>query len=195
MTNIDLQINTYEKQSCVSFRKTKESYGGLSNMCSGYPIKIDNHIFLTSESLYQSCRFNEYSDIQRIILNEKSPMSSKMKSKKYISNTRSDWDNVRIDIMNWCIRMKLKSNWNEFGNLLLSTGEQPIVEDSHKDRFWGGVLEDEYFVGRNILGKLLMNLRDDLKNKIINQNNLNFEYIEGMKFFGVTFDVFKVIQN
>ena len=196
MTNFDLEIDTYKKQSCVSFRKTKESYGGLSNMCSGYPIKIDNHIFLTSESLYQSCRFNEYGDIQRIILNEKSPMSSKMKSKKYISNTRSDWDEVRIDIMNWCVRMKLKSNWNKFGNLLLSTGDQQIVENSHKDRFWGCVLdENDYFVGRNILGKLLMNLRNELKNKIINQNNLNFEYIEGMKLFGVTIDFFKINHN
>ena len=90
MTIIDLDVRQYEKQSCVSFRKTKESYGGLSNMCSGFPIQIEEDNFLTSESLYQVCRFNEYSDIQRIIQLEKSPMSSKMKSKKYILNTRSD---------------------------------------------------------------------------------------------------------
>ncbi len=184
MSNIDLQVNTYVKQSCVSFRKTKESYGGLSNMCSGFPIQIGEELFLTSESLYQVCRFNEHSDIQRIIQSEKSPMSSKMKSKKFISNTRSDWDDVRVDIMNWCIRMKLKCNWNKFGNLLLSTGDQFIVEDSHKDRFWGCVLdENNFLVGRNVLGKLLINLRDELKNEFINSNNFNLEEIEGLKLF------------
>ena len=185
MSNIDLHTNTYEKQSCVSFRKTKESYGGLSNMCSGFPIQIEEDNFLTSESLYQVCRFNEYSEIQRIIQLEKSPMSSKMKSKKYISNTRSDWDDVRVDIMDWCIRMKLKCNWNKFGNLLLSTGNKLIVEDSHKDRFWGCVIdENNTLVGRNVLGKLLVNLRDELKNESINSNNLNLEKIKGMKLFG-----------
>ena len=185
MTIIDLDVRQYEKQSCVSFRKTKESYGGLSNMCSGFPIQIEEDNFLTSESLYQVCRFNEYSDIQRIIQLEKSPMSSKMKSKKYILNTRSDWDDVRVDIMDWCIRMKLKCNWNKFGNLLLSTGNKLIVEDSHKDRFWGCVLDgNDYLVGRNILGKLLVNLRDELNSGLINSNNLNLEKIEGLKLFG-----------
>jgi len=182
---IDLGVSNYNKQSCVYFRKTKDLYGGLSNMCSGYPIQIDGELFLTSESLYQVCRFNEYSDIQRLIQNEKSPMSSKMKSKKYISNTRSDWDDVRVDIMNWCIRVKLKCNWNKFGNLLLSTGNKQIVEDSHKDRFWGCVVDDNNdLVGRNVLGKLLMNLRNELKSELINSNNLNLEKIENLKLFG-----------
>jgi len=185
MTIINLNVSKYDKQSCVSFRKTKELFGGLSNMCSGYPIQIGGEQFLTSESLYQVCRFNEYSDIQRLIQMEKSPMSSKMKSKKYISNTRGDWDDVRVDIMDWCIRMKLKCNWNNFGNLLLSTGDQFIVEDSHKDRFWGCVLEgDNDLVGRNVLGKLLVNLREELKNQLINSNNLNLSCIEGLKLFG-----------
>ena len=185
MTIINLNVSKYDKQSCVSFRKTKELFGGLSNMCSGYPIQIGGEQFLTSESLYQVCRFNEYSDIQRLIQMEKSPMSSKMKSKKYISNTRGDWDDVRVDIMDWCIRMKLKCNWNNFGNLLISTGDQLIVEDSHKDRFWGCVLEgDNNLVGRNVLGKLLVNLRDELKNELINSNHLNLTSIEGLILFG-----------
>jgi len=189
MTNIDLFVKTYDKQTCVSFRKTKELYGGLSNMCSGFPIQIGEDIFLTSESLYQVCRFNEYSDIQRIIQGEKSPMSSKMKSKKYILNTRSDWDDVRVGIMNWCIRMKLKCNWNKFSNLLLSTGNKQIIEDSHKDRFWGCVVdENNYLVGRNVLGKLLVNLREELKNESISLNNLNLEKIDDLKLFGVTID-------
>jgi len=191
MSKVNFEINTYQKESCVTFRKTKELYGGLSNMCSGYPIIIGEQGFLTSEHLYQVCRFNEHSDIQKIVQHEKSPMSSKMKSKKYISYTRNDWDDVSVDIMDWCIRMKLKCNWYKFGNLLFSTGNKSIVEDSHKDRFWGCVFDDNnQLVGRNILGKLLMNLRDELRNDQIDQNNLNIQYIEGLKLFGesIVFD-------
>ena len=119
MFNINYQVKKYGIDSNVVFRKTKERFGGLSNMCSGYPITIGEYVFLTSESLYQCCRFNNDADIQIIIINEKSPISSKMKSKKYHSRTREDWDSVRVDIMDWCIRMKLNSNWKKFSELLL----------------------------------------------------------------------------
>jgi len=189
MRHVDFGISTYRNGQCVSFRKTRENYGGLSNMCSGFPIIVGEHGFLTSEHLYQVCRFNDYSDIQRIVQNEKSPMGSKMKSKKFISNTRSDWDEVRVDIMDWCIRMKLKCHWEKFGSLLLSTGEEEIVEDSHKDRFWGCVLDqNNRFVGRNILGKLLMKLRNELKKDQIDQDNLYFTCIKDLKLFGDSID-------
>jgi ribA/ribD-fused uncharacterized protein len=185
MSRVDYSTTRYKKGQCVSFRKTKDRYGGLSNMCSGFPILVGNYSFLTSEHLYQVCRFNEYSDIQEVIQNEKSPMGGKMKSKRYISYTRDDWDFVRVDIMDWCIRMKLKCNWYSFGGLLLSTGENEIVEDSHKDRFWGCVLDSEGdYVGRNILGKLLMNLREELTENTIDRDNLNVNRIKGIKLFG-----------
>ena len=69
-------------------------------MCSGYSVQVGGEQFLTSESLYQVCRYNEFCDIQRMIQSEKSLMSSKINSKKYISNTRSDWDDVRVDNIN-----------------------------------------------------------------------------------------------
>ena len=189
MEKIDFGISTYHKEQCVSFRKTKENYGGLSNMCSGFPIIVGNHDFRTSEHLYQACRFNYHTDIQKIIQIEKSPMSSKMKSKKFILHTRNDWDDVRVDIMDWCLRMKLKCNWRKFGTLLLSTEEKDIVEDSHKDRFWGCVLEQkDKFVGRNILGKLLVNLREELREDQIDQDNLNFKYIKCLNIFGESVD-------
>ena len=40
MTIIDLDVRQYDKQSCVSCRKTKDLFGGLSNMCSGYLIQV-----------------------------------------------------------------------------------------------------------------------------------------------------------
>jgi ribA/ribD-fused uncharacterized protein len=148
-------------ESCV-FRKTKELYGGLSNMASGYPISINGITILSTEALYQACRFPHLPEVQEKIINEKSPMTSKMVSKPYRDNSRTDWDETRIRIMRWCLRIKLAQNFAEFGKLLESTFDKPIVEESTKDKFWGTIREKEnenILTGVNALGRLLMELR------------------------------------
>ena len=48
--------------------------------------------------------------------------------------------------------------------LLLETGNRPIVEDSRKDDYWGAkTVGDEGLSGQNVLGRLLMELREKLK--------------------------------
>ncbi|WP_082046628.1 NADAR family protein [Rhizobium gallicum] len=56
----------------------------------------------------------------------------------------------------WCLRVKLVQNRGKFSNLLLATGDRPIVEDSRKDEYWGARVNDTgEFFGKNILGRLL----------------------------------------
>jgi len=154
------KFRIYKRSESIVFRKTKEAFGGLSNMAPGFPIKIGEIEIGTSEALYQACRFPHSEDIQRMIIEQKSPMTAKMKSKPFRIETRKDWDLVRIDVMRWCLRVKLACNLESFKKLLLSTDEKPIVEDSRRDNFWGAVPNgDEILEGENILGRLLMELR------------------------------------
>lgn len=158
------QSQIYHRDQCITFLKTAEQFGGLSNMAGGYPLLINNISILTSEALYQACRFPHKPEIQKIILAQRSPMTAKMKSKPHITESRSDWNNVRIPIMWWCLRVKLAQHWEKFGNLLLSTGDKPIVEISYRDQFWGAKpITSEDFEGTNVLGQLLSHLRDRLK--------------------------------
>ncbi|MCK6511057.1 NADAR domain-containing protein [Myxococcota bacterium] len=158
------QARTYERQTSVVFLKTKEAFGGLSNMAGGYPLRVNRIVLLTSEALYQACRFPHLPDVQRIILAEKSPMTAKMRTKPYRADSRPDWDHVRVKIMRWCLRVKLALHWDSFGELLLSTEERPIVEESRKDDFWGAKPTDsQTLVGMNVLGRLLMELREAIK--------------------------------
>ncbi len=156
-------IREYKVDEVVWFRKTKEAFGGLSNMCSGYPLNINGHKILTSEALYQACRFPDSPEIQRLIINERSPMAAKMKSKPHRTKyTRKDWDEVRIKIMRWSLQVKLAQNFITFGKLLEDTYSKDIVEDSRKDKFWGAVREknnENTLIGVNALGRLLMELR------------------------------------
>ena len=145
--------------------KTREKFGGLSNMAAGFPLQINGVSIRTSEALYQACRFPFHPHIQREIVLQRSPMSAKMKSKPYRREySRSDWSRVRVNVMRWSLRVKLVQNWDKFSALLLETGDRPIVEESRKDAFWGAKrLDDNTLEGANILGRLLVELRDEVK--------------------------------
>jgi len=169
-SNIDPKKNsllrTYNRGEVVVVYKTKENFGGLSNMASGYPLQINGVHILTTEALYQACRFPHLPDLQREIIAQHSPMTAKMKSKPYQMESRADWDKVRYKVMRWCLRVKLAQNYEEFGRLLLATIDRPIVEQSRKDDYWGAKLADEtgdILIGQNVLGRLLMELREKLK--------------------------------
>ena len=159
------QIRTYYPAESAVFRKTNERFGGLSNMAPGFPLVVNGERIRTSEALYQACRFPSRPDVQRQIIADRSPMSAKMRSKPFRGDTRSDWNSVRVQVMRWCLRVKLAQNWQKFSSLLLSTGEAPIVEKkARRTDFWASTEQpDGTLVGMNVLGRLLMELREQLK--------------------------------
>ncbi len=168
-------FKNYRAAECCIFRKTTEEFGGLSNMAGGFPLIINGTPILTSEALYQACRFPHLPEVQKKIIGERSPMSAKMAGKPFRHNSRPDWDEVRGKIMRWCLRVKLAQNVIRFGQLLESTAGRPIVEDSTKDDFWGAIRErnnPESLRGVNALGRLLMELR-----KFYNQNHYSYDLL------------------
>jgi ribA/ribD-fused uncharacterized protein len=161
-----VEVRTYDLAEAVVFCKTTDRFGGLSNMAGGFLLRVNGINILTSEALYQACRFPHLPEVQRLIIEQRSPMTAKMKSKPYREQSRADWDSVRVRIMRWCLRVKLAQNWSTFGDLLRSTDNLPIVELSRKDDFWGAKSqEDGTLVGMNVLGRLLMELREQLKHE------------------------------
>lgn len=163
MTLLKAQKRVYEPSKVASFRTTREQFGGLSNMAPGFPIQVNRVRIRTLEALYQACRYPNRPDVQRLIVEQRSPMTAKMKGKRYLDHTRCDWGKIRVNVMRWCLRVKLAQNWRSFSELLLSTGDVPIVEESRRDDFWGAKPADGMLVGMNVLGRLLVELREELK--------------------------------
>jgi len=156
------RIYDLNDNNIIYFRKTKEQWGGLSNMAYGYPILINDKLIYSSEALYQAMKFTSYPDIQKEIILPKSPMHAKMVAKKYKSYIREDWEYIKVKVMRWVLLIKLMFNYDTFGDLLKKTDHKIIVELSHKDKFWGAVLIDKNnFIaeGTNALGRLLMEIR------------------------------------
>ena len=78
-------------------------------------------------------------------------------------HSQPDWEEVQVEIIRWCLRVKLAQHLKKFGGLLRWSAPRAIVERSRKDRFWGAVLErDGVLRGENRLGRLLMELREEL---------------------------------
>src|SRR5947209_13237695 len=164
------QQRTYKRSESAVFFRTKEKFGGLSNMAAGFPLCVNGVRIRTSEALYQACRFPHLPDIQKLIIEQLSPMTAKMVSKPYRKDSRQDWERVRVKVMRWCLRVKLAQNWTEFSGFLLATGDRPIVEESRKDDFWGAkIVNGDTLVGINVLGRLLMELREEIRQGNIEQ--------------------------
>ncbi len=156
------QEREYLKKEVVVFRTTQGPFGGLSNMAAGFPLTVSGIRFWTAEALYQCCRFPDAADVQKLIIAERSPMTAKMKSKRFRERTRSDWEGLRVRIMKWCLRVKLVQHQRKFGELLRATDGRPIVEESLRDQFWGAKpCDDGTLRGKNVLGRLLMELREE----------------------------------
>jgi ribA/ribD-fused uncharacterized protein len=149
----------------ISFSKVALPYGWLGNM-SPYPIIYEGKRWRTIEALFQSLRFTDENIIEGI-RTEKSPMGAKMKAKSFRSSystlplSEQDIENMRL-----CLQLKFTQH-SDLRNKLLQTGEQTIIEDIGSRRgarheFWGAYKnEKNEWVGNNLMGKLLMELRID----------------------------------
>jgi ribA/ribD-fused uncharacterized protein len=156
----------FDLPKCVAFRKTKEKWGGLSNMAAGYPITLNGTLIRTSEALYQALKFTDHPDIQQKIIDEKSPMAAKMVAKKHKDKIHPLWLWGNVEVMYLCIQAKAYCNLS-FVHLLCDTGDTQIVEVSHKDGFWGAVPDKDnpnIAYGMNKLGELLMCWRGEQNN-------------------------------
>jgi ribA/ribD-fused uncharacterized protein len=156
-------------EDCVVFHKVKEEWGGLSNMSNEFPLRVEGIDVPSSEALYQALRFPHQPDWQREILEASNAFVAKLMARKEgrsNNHSRADWHQIRVEAMKWCLRVKLAQNFQDFFlRLLRWTAPRQIVERSSKDRFWGAVKDkkdkDEVLRGENVLGRLLVELRDE----------------------------------
>lgn len=155
------KIRTYRVDEVITFSKTNEEFGELSNMSSKFPLFVNDIIIPSSEALYQAMRYSLFPKAQNEIIKQISPMTAKMISKKYYSYSRQDWDFIKLKVMRWVMEIKLSQHWNRLAPILKQTADKSIVELSHKDQFWGAISKGNgQLIGINALGRLWMDLRE-----------------------------------
>lgn len=172
------------------FKKTHEQWGGYSNMASGYPLIINDIEIRSSEALYQALKYTNHPEIQFKILEQTSPMTAKMVAKPFKELIRPDFEIIKIRIMKWCVHAKLLCNYEKFSHLLLESENKMIVEESRRDNFWGAKrTQDNKLIGVNVLGRILMEARENLKKGTIKDHLLPFQTIDNFKILGRNIEV------
>jgi ribA/ribD-fused uncharacterized protein len=80
---------------------------------------------------------------------------------------RKDWDEKKLQFMEWGVREKFKDP--KIAELMLLTGNDDIIEGNYwHDNFWGSCICQKCGNnGENHLGKILMNIRDEIKQQNI----------------------------
>ena len=73
-------------------------------------------------------------------------------------HVRADWDEVKEDVMKRALRVKFQDK--ELGIKLMNSGQRPLVYDDCYDPYWGSGRGGK---GKNRLGKLLEEVREELK--------------------------------
>jgi len=70
-----------------------------------------------------------------------------------------DWERVKDDVMRRAVRRKFEAH-DDIRAVLLSTGDEEIIEDAPRDYYWGRGADGS---GKNMLGKILMEVREELR--------------------------------
>lgn len=156
----------------IKFYKTKEPWGELNNF-SDFSFKFQTNFWKTSEHFYQASKFKDTPKFN-LIKNSKSPREAFNLGNSKDQPLRENWEEIKNNVMKKALRLKFFQN-KFLKNLLISTVEEEIIENSPIDSYWGCGPDG---TGLNMLGKLLMEVRDELQYKNILYtigNTFNYE--------------------
>ena len=143
------------------YRVKGEKYGCFSNF-SPDPLEIDGVVYRTSEHYYQSEKFRGTDEAHRLqIIQAATPRKAADLGRDTRKPLRTDWEQVKDRVMKTALLAKFSQS-EIIRNILISTGDAQLVENTTKDTYWGCGSNGD---GKNMLGKLLMEVRQQFRNE------------------------------
>lgn len=129
----------------------------LSNFYDS-PFIHDGIVYPTNEHFYQAMKSKSRKERKRIA-SLRSPGQSKRAGRAL--ELRKDWESIKVDVMRQGLRLKFAEG-SILAEMLLATGSTTLIEGNHwGDKFWG--VDNKTGKGKNWLGKLLMERRNELR--------------------------------
>jgi ribA/ribD-fused uncharacterized protein len=138
-------------QDRILFYSSTRNYFEFSNFYSS-PIDLDGHIWPTVEHYYQAQKSTDQLDQKKV---REAPTPGKAKRLGRKIRIRPDWDEIKVDVMIRAVRAKFMQH-ADLRDLLLSTENATLHENSPHDMFWG-------IHGKDMLGKVLMQIREEIR--------------------------------
>jgi ribA/ribD-fused uncharacterized protein len=147
------------------YRANEKPYGAFSNLYRR-EIEFEGRTYPTSEHAYQAGKACK-ADVREWILSAPTPALAAMAAHGlYIWDVVPNWTQIKFDRMRAVLRAKFEQH-ADLRELLLSTGNARLVEagtvSNAVNRLWGEVGGK----GENMLGVMLMELRAELGDGIL----------------------------
>lgn len=135
--------------------KFRDKYFFLSNFYV-IPVMYNGLTFQSNEAAFQAQK--TLNEGQRRKFTKLAPNKAKAKGRSVL--LREDWEEVKDQIMYEICLAKFSQN-EDLKEKLLNTGDEELVEgNTWHDTYWGVYNRK----GKNKLGKILMRVREELKN-------------------------------
>lgn len=129
-------------------------YFFLSNFYS-IPVEYEGLVYENNEAAFQA----QKDPSRRLEFTSLNPSEAKRLGRRV--TLRKDWEDVKVETMKNIVREKFNQN-PDLQEKLLATGDEMLIEgNTWNDCCWG-VCNG---VGKNLLGKILMDVRKELKTK------------------------------
>lgn len=157
-------IQKYPADKTVSFLKVDGEWGLLSNFART-PIVIDGVTFDCTEKLFQVIKFTDEESRKVIYSKKGQPIKMMARHQEKVGSVREDWGRIFIDVMKFCLMQKYAQSEVFRKELERSKGKFIVEQQPNSKRPAGAysakLSEDgSTWVGPNIMGRLLMELRD-----------------------------------
>lgn len=197
-------MSEIKNSSIVFFYHENEDYGCFSNWFQADFYYCDQ-IFSSVEQFmmyHKVMMFRQY-DLGREIMATKDPaIIKKLGRTKFPEFDATIWDKTCYAIVKRGVRAKFAQN-DHLLEELLSTGNKTLAEASKRDAKWGiGIAIDDperytvsKWVGQNLLGKILMEVRDELRIASHKPDSLYPYPAEDMEFDEWFMSAGELIQN
>ena len=143
------------------YRASEKPYGAFSNLYRR-DVEFEGEKFVTSEHAYQAGKARK-PEVRKWLLSAPSPALLAMAAHGlYYWDVAPGWSTSKFDRMRGVLKAKFTQH-ADLRELLLSTGDARLVDsatvDNEVNRLWGEVNGS----GRNMLGVLLMEIREELR--------------------------------
>jgi ribA/ribD-fused uncharacterized protein len=140
-------------------------YGCFSNF-SAHGFDLDGCWWPTSEHFFQAQKFagTRHADV---IHRAGTALRAAELGRDPSKPLRRDWERVKDDVMRRAVAAKFGAH-ADIRDILLSTGDQEIVEDTSTDHYWG---RGRTGTGKNMLGRILMRTRTRLRAELADHDN------------------------
>lgn len=137
----------------------EKPYGCFSNF-SAHGFMLDELYWATSKHYFQAQKFVDTPYLEKV-RQTKTPKDAANMGRNRSLPLRSDWEQVKDDVMRKAVLQKFRTH-ADIREILLATVEEVLVENSPIDYYWGCGKDSS---GKNRLGQILIEVREVLRNE------------------------------